>query len=84
MQDTLNTIMDPPKPRVSKSNDDYYILKKTPTPTVIVECGFLSNEKEASDLTTEAYQEKLARAIYLGACEYLANQSTLSVPESTE
>ena len=84
LQDTLNTIMDPPKPRVSKSNDDYYILKKTPTPTVIVECGFLSNEKEASDLTTEAYQEKLARAIYLGACEYLANQSTLSVPESTE
>ena len=84
LQDTLNTIMDPPKPRVSKSNDDYYILKKTPTPTVIVECGFLSNEKEASDLTTEAYQEKLARAIYLGTCEYLANQSTLSVPESTE
>lgn len=81
LQNTLNTIMEPPKPRISKSNDDYYILKKTPTPTVIVECGFLSNEKEASDLTTEAYQEKLARAIYWGTCEYLTNQS---VPESTE
>lgn len=81
LQNTLNTIMDPPKPRMSKSNDDYYILKKTPTPTVIVECGFLSNEKEASDLTTDSYQEKLARAIYLGTCEYL---TSLSTPESTE
>lgn len=81
LQNTLNTIMDPPKPRMSKSNDDYYILKKTPTPTVIVECGFLSNEKEASDLTTDSYQEKLARAIYLGTCEYL---TSLSAPESTE
>lgn len=81
LQDTLNALMDPPKPRMSKSNNDYYILKKTPTPTVIVECGFLSNEKEAADLTTEAYQEKLARAIYTGTCEYLTN---LSVPESTE
>lgn len=81
LQNTLNTIMDPPKPRMSKSNDDYYILKKTPTPTVIVECGFLSNEKEASDLTTDSYQEKLARAIYMGTCEYL---TSLSAPESTE
>lgn len=81
LQDTLNTIMDPPKPRMSKSNNDYYILKKTPTPTVIVECGFLSNEKEAADLTTEAYQEKLARAIYTGVCDYLSN---LSTSESTE
>lgn len=81
LQDTINSIMEPPKPRVSKSNDDYYILKKTPTPTVIVECGFLSNEKEAADLVTDAYQQKLARAIYLGVCEYLTTQS---VPESTE
>lgn len=81
LQDTLNTILEPPKPRVSKSNDDYYILKKTPTPTVIVECGFLSNETEAANLTTEAYQEKLARAVYWGTCEYLTN---LSAPESTE
>lgn len=73
IQDSLNTILEPPKPRVSKSNNDYYILKKTPTPTVIVECGFLSNEAETALLTDEAYQEKLARAIYLGACESLSD-----------
>lgn len=78
IQNSLNTILDPPKPRVSKSNNDYYILKKTPTPTVIVECGFLSNEAEAALLTDESYQEKLARAIYLGACEYLSGEDSSS------
>lgn len=81
VQDSLNTIMEPPKPRVSKSNNDYYILKKTPTPTVIVECGFLTNETEAANLIDEAYQEKLARAIYWGICEYLTDPQ---LPEATE
>lgn len=71
LQDTLNESLNPPKPRVCKSNNDYYILKKTPTPIVIVECGFLSNEEEANLLITDAYQEKVARAIYLGATTYL-------------
>ena len=71
MQDTLNNSLNPPKPRVCKSNNDYYILKKTPTPIIIVECGFLSNETEAALLVTDAYQEKLVRAVYLGAITYL-------------
>jgi len=81
IQDSLNTVLEPPKPRVSKSNNDYYILKKTPTPTVIVECGFLSNAEEAEKLIDDAYQEKLARAIFQGACDYLA---TLEDVQSTE
>ena len=90
IQESLNTTLNPPKPRVSKSNNDYYILKKTPTPTVIVECGFLSNEVEAKNLTDEAYQQKLARAIYQGACNYLekddssGTQSLTGTETSTE
>ena len=63
-----------------KSNNDYYILKKTPTPIIIVECGFLSNETEAALLVTDAYQEKLARAVYLGAITYL--ESGKDVPDT--
>lgn len=81
IQNSLNTLLEPSKPRVSKSNNDYYILKKTPTPTVIVECGFLSNPEEAAKLADDAYQDKLARAIFQGACEYL---STAQVVQSTE
>ena len=76
LQESLNSSLNPPKPRACKANDDYYILKKTPTPTVIVECGFLSNETEAQQLTDESYQEKLARAIYTGAWNYLTSSAT--------
>ena len=80
MQDTLNNSLNPPKPRVCKSNNDYYILKKTPTPIIIVECGFLSNKTEAALLVTDAYQEKLVRAVYLGAITYL--ESGKDVPDT--
>lgn len=52
--------------RQAKANDTYYLLKRTKTPTVIVECGFLSNWKEAELLVTDEYQEKLAKAICQG------------------
>lgn len=71
VQAALNEQLDPPKKRVSKSNDAYYILKKTPSPTIIVECGFLSNPTEAALLTDDSYQDKLARAVYSGICTYL-------------
>lgn len=35
-------------------------------PTVIVECGFLSNHKEAEKLSDEAYQGKIAEAVVKG------------------
>lgn len=57
--------------RIAKANKDYYILKRSTSPTVIVECGFLSNYKEAELLVTEEYQEKLAFAIHLGILQYI-------------
>lgn len=59
--------------RVSKSNDTYYLFKHVPCPMVIVECGFLSNPKEADQLLDEKYQEKMAWAIHLGVMNYLSN-----------
>lgn len=43
---------------------DYYVVKCTSYPSVIVECGFLSNPDEEKKLVTASYQEKVARAIY--------------------
>lgn len=56
--------------RVAKSNDSYYMLKKSTCPLVIVECGFLSNHAEARLLITEGYQEKIAEGIFQGICSY--------------
>ena len=58
--------IDPENKKREKANNTYYILKKTEVPTVIVECGFLSNHKEAEKLSDEAYQGKIAEAVVKG------------------
>lgn len=57
--------------RMAKSNDNYYLLLHVKEPIVIVECGFLSNQKEAVQLEQEDYQDKLAWTIHMGIMEYL-------------
>lgn len=56
--------------RQTKSSDSYYLLKHSPVPSVIVECGFLSNPEETAKLTDANYQKQLAYAISLGICHY--------------
>ncbi len=77
LQESLVSRVDPENKRVAKANESYYLLKKTPTPTVIVECGFLSNPDEAALLLDDDYQNKLARAIYMGILKYLETESLL-------
>lgn len=63
--------VDPENKRKEKGNDSYFILKKTEVPVIIVECGFLSNTKEAEKLVTGEYQDILAKAICDGIIEFL-------------
>ena len=77
LQNSLITNVDPTNTRQPKANDNYYLLKKTPTPTVIVECGFLSSPTESALLITPEYQETLTDAICLGILEYLASHHYL-------
>ena len=60
--------------RSAKANDTYYMLKKTEVPVVIVECGFLSNQKEADLLVTEEYQQKVAEAVVKGIIKYISGE----------
>lgn len=71
IQEQLKTEIDDSNHRVAKANKDYYLLKRSSSPAVIVECGFLSNYKEAELLVTKEYQEKLAFAIHLGILQYI-------------
>lgn len=70
MQEELKQI-DSENTREAKGNDTYYLLKKTEVPTIIVECGFLSNAQEAEKLTDETYQNELANAICDGIIKWL-------------
>ena len=73
MQEELRTV-DSENMRQIKSNDTFYMLKKTEVPTIIVECGFLSNKEEAEKLVTEEYQQQMAEAIGAGTLKWLAQQ----------
>lgn len=75
IQQLLLNEVDRENTRVAKSNDSYYLLKKTSSPIVIVECGFLSNSEEAQKLESDYYQEKLAWAIHLGILQYMNSQT---------
>ncbi len=70
VQEELRT-MDSENTRQTKANDTFYMLKKTEVPTIIVECGFLSNGEEAAKLLDEEYQQKLADTICTGIIKWL-------------
>lgn len=52
-----------------KSDDSYYILYKAQKPSVMVECGFVSNENENKRLQDKEYQRDMAYSILVGICE---------------
>lgn len=58
------------KRELKKGGSDIYLLNKATVPAVIVECGFISNEEEAKNLSNEEYQSKIAFAICCGILEY--------------
>ena len=71
IQNQIITSTNQTKIREIKDNNDYYLLKHSSTPIVIVECGFLSNPAEEQLLLTDEYQHKMAWSIYLGTLQYL-------------
>lgn len=50
------------------------ILKFTKIPTVIVECGFITNNTEASYLSSVYGQEIIASAVFRGTREFIKNK----------
>ncbi len=71
IQESMKRLLDSNNKRVAKDNSNYYMLTHTQCPTVIVECGFLSNQQEARMLLDEDYQEKVAMAITNGVKDYV-------------
>lgn len=61
--------------RVAKALDrNIYLMRMVNMPAALVEVGFLSNPQEASLLATEAYQKKVAEAIYKGILRYVSGE----------
>lgn len=50
--------------------EQFYVLSNVRHPAVLVEGGFLTNQDEATKLTSEAYREELANGIADGVIKY--------------
>lgn len=72
VQGSLIETLDKKNTRVALSKEGVYIIKGLDIPTILVECGFLSNPKEAQLLNKPAYQEKIAWSIYTGIQKYFS------------
>lgn len=73
IQNQIKQFLDSENNRVPKPNGEYYILKNTKCASVIVECGFLSNETENALLNSDEYRRKIAWAIYMGITDFCAS-----------
>ncbi len=63
--------LQPDNHRQSKqAGSNIFLLHKLQIPTVLVECGFLSNPAECNALADPAYRDRLAHALYKGICAY--------------
>lgn len=56
---------------IKLSGEELFLLKSNPNPSLMIECGFLSNPDEEAKLSTWEYQQKVAFTIYGGLMEYL-------------
>lgn len=74
IQKSIKTYADSENKRVAKHNSDYYVLRVTKSPSVIVECGFLTNREEEAKLNTDKYQEEIAWSIYIGIVDYFQQE----------
>lgn len=55
---------------IKQADNSIFLLKKSNIPSIIIECGFLSNYVELALLKNPDYQDKIAFAIYCGLLEY--------------
>ena len=69
VQKSLNEMKECVKQNTSLVGD-YYMLKCTSNPSVLVECGFLSNTDDEALLITAEYQKAVAYAIFKGAVSF--------------
>lgn len=71
IQNSAKLIDSDNKREIKPDDKNIYILENATKTAVLVECGFISNQKEASLLSTEEYQNKLAFAIFAGIIKYI-------------
>jgi len=67
-----------------KRRDDLYVLKNTKMHAILMECGFMTNEKEANFLRQKWFQKNCADGIFEGICHFFRVKMTEEVEAEEE
>lgn len=71
IQSGLNKNINTDKKRSALAKSDVLLLREACGPTIIVECGFLSNSEDLSDLKNKEHQVKITKSLKSSICKYL-------------
>lgn len=71
VQKSLEINIEDGRTREAMGKNDILLFENTEAKIILVECGFLSNQKECRLLQTPEYQQKLSKAIWEGINEIL-------------
>ena len=66
-----NAVVNDRAKEVKAAGSGVYLLKNAKIPSVLVECGFLSNNEETALLNTQAHQNRLALTILASVLNHL-------------
>lgn len=70
ISNNIKYYLQPSNKRKNKESDDsYYLLYKATAPSLMIECGFISNREDCKLLKNKEYQKDLSYAILLGLNE---------------
>ena len=72
LQNSFVQFLQPENTReIKQCGKELFLCYYSENPTVMAECGFLSNPDEAALLNTEEYQNKVAFTLYSGIMNYI-------------
>ena len=75
LQSSFTELLQPDNKREIKlCGKELFLCYYSENPTVMAECGFLSNPEEAALLNTEEYQEKVALTLFNGITRYVSGK----------
>lgn len=78
IQDRIRTnLQNDNKRNIKPATDDLYLLYNLKCPSVLIECGFLSNPNEEALLLDDEYRCKMAFSICSAICEYFDDKTLI-------
>ena len=79
IQTSVVSLLQPENKRqIKQSGSSIFLLHNSVVPSVLVECGFLSNPEETEKLKNESYRMQMAQAVCKGIINYLNGKESES------